>query len=151
MAIGSGPRTRLVAPPPRECPHHYREGVPMIDLSDLVGSMANRTSTRSEAELAADIRMFVLHGGLNLGETQVVSMEVPTADGTQRRIDIEAGLTVIEVKRDLRVGKVRVDGEKQLQGYVESRTAVLGQRYVGVRSEEHTSELQSRQYLVCRL
>src|SRR3712207_8626009 len=28
----------------------------------------------------------------------------------------------------------------------------LGQRYVGVRrSEEHTSELQSRQYLVCRL
>src|SRR3712207_7003379 len=28
-----------------------------------------------------------------------------------------------------------------------SRAAVLG----GVRSEEHTSELQSRQYLVCRL
>src|SRR3712207_6945231 len=24
-------------------------------------------------------------------------------------------------------------------------------RYVGMRSEEHTSELQSRQYLVCRL
>src|SRR3712207_8834666 len=26
-----------------------------------------------------------------------------------------------------------------------------GQRLVGPRSEEHTSELQSRQYLVCRL
>src|SRR3712207_8265714 len=26
-----------------------------------------------------------------------------------------------------------------------------GQRYRGIRSEEHTSELQSRQYLVCRL
>src|SRR3712207_8393828 len=25
------------------------------------------------------------------------------------------------------------------------------QRFVGLRSEEHTSELQSRQYLVCRL
>src|SRR3712207_7166586 len=28
---------------------------------------------------------------------------------------------------------------------------VLAERRVGVRSEEHTSELQSRQYLVCRL
>src|SRR3712207_7810256 len=27
----------------------------------------------------------------------------------------------------------------------------LGAAYVGIRSEEHTSELQSRQYLVCRL
>src|SRR3712207_8226226 len=28
---------------------------------------------------------------------------------------------------------------------------VLGHQRVGLRSEEHTSELQSRQYLVCRL
>src|SRR3712207_7334900 len=28
---------------------------------------------------------------------------------------------------------------------------LLGQESVGLRSEEHTSELQSRQYLVCRL
>src|SRR3712207_8693099 len=27
----------------------------------------------------------------------------------------------------------------------------VGQRNLGIRSEEHTSELQSRQYLVCRL
>src|SRR3712207_7079771 len=27
----------------------------------------------------------------------------------------------------------------------------LGRRLAGLRSEEHTSELQSRQYLVCRL
>src|SRR3712207_8447199 len=28
---------------------------------------------------------------------------------------------------------------------------IYGQRYDATRSEEHTSELQSRQYLVCRL
>src|SRR3712207_8917604 len=31
------------------------------------------------------------------------------------------------------------------------RAAREGRRPVGLRSEEHTSELQSRQYLVCRL
>src|SRR3712207_8451669 len=34
---------------------------------------------------------------------------------------------------------------------VEMVPAVTGGRSVGVRSEEHTAELQSRQYLVCRL
>src|SRR5947209_17759114 len=32
-----------------------------------------------------------------------------------------------------------------------TRTASITGAYVGLRSEEHTSELQSRQYLVCRL
>src|SRR3712207_7556379 len=31
------------------------------------------------------------------------------------------------------------------------RRAQAGERLAGARSEEHTSELQSRQYLVCRL
>src|SRR3712207_8144834 len=32
-----------------------------------------------------------------------------------------------------------------------ARTAVVAGRWLVLRSEEHTSELQSRQYLVCRL
>jgi hypothetical protein len=43
-----------------------------------------------------------------------------------RRIDIEAGFTVIEVKRDLRVAGVRDQAEDQLAGYVRSRTKTLG-------------------------
>src|SRR3712207_7274385 len=31
------------------------------------------------------------------------------------------------------------------------RPTLMGDRFYGSRSEEHTSELQSRQYLVCRL
>src|SRR3712207_8078044 len=38
-----------------------------------------------------------------------------------------------------------------LDRYEGARQAVRGRPGVGMRSEEHTSELQSRQYLVCRL
>src|SRR3712207_6972935 len=42
-----------------------------------------------------------------------------------------------------------VDRALSEDGYVEGRLEIL--RRNGLRSEEHTSELQSRQYLVCRL
>src|SRR3712207_7475344 len=39
-------------------------------------------------------------------------------------------------------------GHRTIVGYAEKALALRG---IGMRSEEHTSELQSRQYLVCRL
>src|SRR3712207_7981240 len=41
----------------------------------------------------------------------------------------------------------------QTQGHLRGQNAVTSMRNIGkgARSEEHTSELQSRQYLVCRL
>src|SRR5258707_6102440 len=36
-------------------------------------------------------------------------------------------------------------------GHVERFAVAVNEREEGARSEEHTSELQSRQYLVCRL
>src|SRR3712207_7512008 len=41
--------------------------------------------------------------------------------------------------------------DRDLSGPRRSRTATGPNRLMGRRSEEHTSELQSRQYLVCRL
>src|SRR3712207_8051720 len=49
------------------------------------------------------------------------------------------------------------DSEFSHKGWCESHTDLKGMRYLMLadtthqRSEEHTSELQSRQYLVCRL
>lgn len=106
-----------------------------VNVSALVKSIATRTVSRSEATLQSDIRTLLLWGGLNLNEAQVVALEVPTSDGTRRRIDIEVGLTVIEVKSDLRSGKVRADAQKQLAGYVQAQTGKLGQRYVGVLTD----------------
>src|SRR3712207_6926893 len=57
-----------------------------------------------------------------------------------------------EAARDL-VGEVDVAGrvdEVELVGLAVLRRVVDADR-LGLRSEEHTSELQSRQYLVCRL
>src|SRR3712207_8553284 len=46
----------------------------------------------------------------------------------------------------------RPDAEEQLRAVPPRATQERGVRLVNVlRSEEHTSELQSRQYLVCRL
>lgn len=79
--------------------------------------------------------MLLLTAPLNLTEHGVESIRLETPAGERRRIDVEAGFAVIEVKRDLRVGNVREDAIKQLSGYVEQRSATLGQRYVGVLTD----------------
>ncbi len=108
---------------------------PALDLKALVASIATRTSARTEADVQADIATLLRYGGLNLDDSQIVKREVPMADGTRRRIDIESGLTVIEVKNDLRVGQVKGDALLQLAGYVRTRSEKLQQRYVGILAD----------------
>jgi hypothetical protein len=89
---------------------------------------------RSEATLQADVRQLLLEGDLNLEENDLsVDLEAPVGDG--RRIDVEVGFTAIEVKRDLRSPSILRDAEKQLGGYVRTRTEQVGQRYVGVLTD----------------
>src|SRR3712207_7190692 len=53
---------------------------------------------------------------------------------------------------ELDIKEVKDDGAIVLVANVDVRPEVKVENYKGVeRSEEHTSELQSRQYLVCRL
>ena len=83
-------------------------------LTDLTARIAHRDPARAEATLQADIRSFILMAGLNLHAEQIandpdpVSLESQLRDGTGRRIDIEAGTTVIEVKRNLAQGNTLV-------------------------------------------
>src|SRR3712207_7562369 len=59
---------------------------------------------------------------------------------------------VLELHRRHELADVRaVPGVGQKSHEAGAAGQELGDRDVGVRSEEHTSELQSRQYLVCRL
>ncbi len=104
-----------------------------IDLRELAGRLANRSlKGRTEATVQADVRMLLLAAGLNLTEGDVldVKLESPLAD--RRRIDIEMGRTVIEVKRSLAVDGALADAATQLAGYVEAKSNSLGQRYVGI-------------------
>jgi len=83
----------------------------------------------------ADVRDLLLHGGLNLGEDNLLEAELEVQVGGGRRIDIETGLTAIEIKRDLRSTGVRDQAEKQLAGYVRARTTALAQRYAGILTD----------------
>lgn len=57
----------------------------------------------------ADVRQLFLTVPLELDEGDlVVNLEAQVED--RRRIDVETGSTVVEVKRDLRKGKVRTEG-----------------------------------------
>jgi hypothetical protein len=76
---------------------------------------------RVENDIQSDIYAFLTLANLNLDEGDLVSTEVPTSDGTGRRIDVETGRVCIEVKRDLRKLKQKSDGEHQLFGYLESK------------------------------
>ncbi|MEU3094775.1 N-6 DNA methylase [Streptomyces sp. NPDC006967] len=89
---------------------------------------------RSEATLQADVRQLLLGGGLNLADHDLdVDLETQVGDG--RRIDVEVGCTVIEVKKDLSSPAVLKAAEKQLAGYVTARAEGTKQQYTGVLTD----------------
>ena len=104
-------------------------------LQEILSRLSRRDHPRTEAEVQADIRQFILEAPfeLNEGDLDVVSLESPVTGG--RRIDVEVGSAVIEVKRDLRRGRVVEEAVQQLGGYVRTRTSETGLRYVGVLTD----------------
>ena len=102
-------------------------------LLDLFQRLVQRNDRRTEAEIQADVRQFILSAPFELEVGDLVSLESQLGD--KRRIDVESGCTVIEVKRDLRREKIRKEAEDQLAGYVETRMHQTGLRYVGVLTD----------------
>jgi len=104
-------------------------------LQELVSRLARRDQARPEAEVQSDLRQFLLAAPFQLdeGNIEIAALEAPAGGG--RRIDIEVGSTVIEVKRDLRRGRVREDAIEQLAAYVAHRARESGRRYVGVLTD----------------
>lgn len=106
-----------------------------IDLRTLVAKMAKRDDHRSEANVQSDLHTLLAAAPLNLDDDDLNSITLEAQAGERRRIDVEVGFTVFEVKRDLRVGNVRTEAIQQLAGYVRQRTATMNQRYVGVLTD----------------
>ena len=119
----------------------------MRHMSPESNSVASRLAARprgiSEATIQADVRQFILSAQLNLTSDAVITvdLESPLGDGTRRRIDIEAGYTVIEIKRDLDQGNVRALAETQLGGYLKQRSEEMGARALGVLTDGRTWRL----------
>jgi SAM-dependent methyltransferase len=108
-----------------------------IDLADLVRRMASRTTTRTEANVQSELHAFLLAAPLDLEEQQLRDLDVVLEQqaGSRKRIDVEAGFCVFEVKKDLRRPNVRDEAVEQLAGYVAARTTAMNQRYVGVLTD----------------
>ena len=107
----------------------------MNDLVELFQRLITRGARRTEADIQADIRQFLLTAPFQLENDDLRDASLETPVGDRRRIDIEAGSTVIEVKRDLRREKVKREAEEQLAGYVEVRMAQTDLRYVGLLTD----------------
>jgi hypothetical protein len=104
-------------------------------LTKLLATLANRDSSRTEAIIQADVRQLLLSAPLDLEPEDLADIVLESQVGDRRRIDVELGATVIEVKKDLRKGKVRVEAIEQLYGYVASRMKQTSQRYVGLLTD----------------
>ena len=107
---------------------------PANDVQAIVKRLANRDASRSEATVQADVRQLLLTAPFALEEHHIdAPLEVPIGGG--RRVDVEVGLTVIEIKKDLRRAGIRDTAIEQLAGYVQTRTIDLNQRYVGMLTD----------------
>ncbi|WP_328918512.1 N-6 DNA methylase [Streptomyces jietaisiensis] len=104
------------------------------DLQEVLARLAVRNPMRSEATLQADVRQLLLSGGFNLA-AQDLSVDLETQVGDRRRIDVEVGCTVIEVKKDLRSSTVVSAAIQQLAGYVAERVQQTSERYVGILTD----------------
>ena len=102
---------------------------------DAYERLVDRYVRRPEAEIQADIRQFILDAPFQLEEGDVSDVNLETQLGDVRRIDVEVGATVIEVKRDLRPERIRRDAETQLAGYVSVRSDQTGLRYAGILTD----------------
>jgi hypothetical protein len=106
-----------------------------VDLRQLIVRLADRRAGRTEANVQSDLHMLLTAAPLQLDDRHLQEIVLESPAGQRRRIDVEAGFTVFEVKRDLRSGNVRADAVEQLAGYVSARTHDTGQRYVGVLTD----------------
>ncbi|MEP7738888.1 ribonuclease H-like domain-containing protein [Nocardioides sp. 31GB23] len=104
----------------------------MSARSDLMDRLVTRSSgVVSEATIQSDVRMLLLDPDLGLTD---VNLETQVG-ATHRRIDVEVGCTVIEVKRTLATPSALQAATTQLADYVTTRTQEMGQRYIGILTD----------------
>lgn len=100
-----------------------------VARSQLMDRLVHKAGgVRSEATIQSDVRILLLDSDLGLDEVQ---LEAQIGED-HRRIDVEVGCTVIEVKRSLATESAIAAASTQLAGYVAARQREKGQRYVGI-------------------
>lgn len=70
-------------------------------MIEIIRRLIARDSPRTEADVQADIRSLLLSSPLQLHDGDVENVLLEAQVGDRRRIDVEVGSALIEVKRDL--------------------------------------------------
>lgn len=102
------------------------------DKYAVAAVLAAHAKGRTEADIQSDVRQFLLCADLGLTPTEVA---LEPQVGGKGRIDVEMGNCIIEVKKDLMAGNTKAQAAQQLAGYVNSRIAQFGHRYLGVLTD----------------
>ncbi|MFB6720557.1 N-6 DNA methylase [Kribbella sp. NPDC056345] len=105
-----------------------------LQVAGLVRRMANRSPDRDETMVQADVRQLLLMGHLGLDEHSL-GAEATTRPDDRRRIVVERGATIIEVRSDLRKRGVLQTAERELSVAVEARTRLTGHRYAALLTD----------------
>lgn len=110
----------------------------MAGLETIAARLAAGAKGRSEADIQSDVRSLLLTAAsLDLVDADLeVFLEAPVAGG--RRIDVEAGAAVIEIKKSVAAGRTLDAAVNQLGGYVVQRAEEHSCRYVGVLTDGQT-------------
>lgn len=108
-------------------------------MADSIHAIAARLAGggqgRTEADVQSDVRKFLLDAPLDLEGDHLDEVLLEAQAGGGRRIDVEVGNAVIEVKKSLSSLTALAAAQEQLAGYVRLRTEELGQRYVGILTD----------------
>lgn len=104
-------------------------------IQDICARLAAGGKGRTEADIQSDVRKFLLDAPLDLDGKDLTDVLLEAQAGGGRRIDVEVGNTVIEVKKSLTSPKILDEARDQLAGYVRHRTDELEQRYVGILTD----------------
>ena len=104
-------------------------------LIETAARLAAGALGRTEADVQADVRGFLLNAPLDLGSNDLDDVSLETQAGGGRRIDVEVGCAAIEVKKSLASPTVLAKAVDQLAGYVSQRIEELGQRYIGILTD----------------
>lgn len=97
------------------------------NLDKIVARLAVQTS-QPEATTQADIYALLTEANIGLDD-ETVTTKSPVEDDTKRRIDVEIGQCVIEVKKNLQAGDLPPKAEEQHGGYTKQPSDAL-ERYV---------------------
>lgn len=104
------------------------------EINKLLRRIAQPDRARSEATLQADVRQLLLTADFGLRDEDL-HVDLETAVGDGRRIDVEIGCVAIEVKKSLARPGILKNAELQLAGYVRARTERTGQLYIGILTD----------------